>query len=56
MLAAGAFPPPARAGVVVLDNHTTAKVSFIVTQPDGGQVRRALDRGEVVPVPVEEPG
>ncbi len=39
-----AFPSPVAAGVVVLANHTEGKVTFAVIQPDGRQVRRALDR------------
>ncbi len=51
-----AFPSPAAVGVVVLANHTDGKVTFTVIQPDGRQVRRALDREEVVPVAADDVG
>ena len=54
VVATAAFPSSAAAGVVVLANHTDGKVTFAVIQPDGRQVRRALDREEVVPVPADD--
>ena len=52
VVAAGAVSWPASAGVVVLANHAKGKVAFTLIQPDGRQTQHALDRGEVVPVPV----
>jgi hypothetical protein len=46
------YSPPARAGVVVLSNHTDGKVACTLIHPDGRQTRHVLDRWEVVPVPV----
>jgi hypothetical protein len=40
----------AAAGVVVLANRTEGRVPFVWIQPDGRQVRRVLDRTEVVPL------
>jgi hypothetical protein len=54
LAAALASASPAAAGVVVLDNHTSVKVDFIV-QPTGGTAsRHILVPGDVLPIPATD--
>jgi hypothetical protein len=53
VVAVATFSSPARAGVIVLTNHTADRILFTLIRPDGQETRHGLDREEVMPVPVD---